>query len=184
MLRAESSKADWLFSVGTISLLLGFFGLLGGWVSDAQVAIVGGEVAAILGAALFVGGILLQVSQWIFQERLGFEPHHSTFSKGTEVKFGLKFFLMGLLRWRGFPDLTPDEQQAPLPPLLGLLPGLFMGCLGLPLLLVGVVGFPGKPPEEGDVALDLFFAASGGILCLLALAFLIPAVRDLFRRRS
>ena len=121
MIRSDASRADWLFSVGTVSLLVGFFVLLGGWASDARVAIVGGRAVAIGGAALLIGGIFLQAVQWISERRggLGSAPRHSAFSKTAEVKFGLKFFLMALMRRRDFPTSSSDDYQAPLPPLLG-----------------------------------------------------------------
>lgn len=143
MLRAGESKADFLFSVGVICLVAGILALLGGWALDEHIAIVSGKIAAIFGAASLAGGILLQTIQSLFQRKSGSEPQHSTFSKTGEIKFGLMFFLKALLGWKGPGNLTAHDREASLPPLLGLVPGLFLLCLGLPFLYVGVAGYLG-----------------------------------------
>jgi hypothetical protein len=84
---------------------------------------------------------------------------------------------------RGFRNVPQDAKEAPLPSLVGLLPGLACLLLGSPLLYLGLAGFLGRRPEDG-LAVGFLFTASGGILVLFALAFLIPAIRNLLKPRS
>ena len=178
MLRPEESKADLLFNVGVICLVAGILVLAGGWTLDEHIAILSGKLLGGVGAISLVGGILLQAIRSVFQREPRPEPQHSSCSKTDEIKFGAMFSLMALLGWKGPRDLPADARQAPLPPLLGLVPGLFCLILASPFLYVGLEGVLGKRPTDGP-GIGYFFLVCGGILFLFALAFLIPAIRDL-----